>query len=62
MQFWSQSHLDITESMKLEPRELDHVEIEEQLFFGVQKELFSVHFQLTEDLDMLITFPQGKMT
>ena len=31
-------------------------------WFGVQKELFPVDIQLTEDLDMLITFPQGKMT
>ena len=31
-------------------------------WFGVQKELLPVHIQLTEDLEMLITFPQGKMT
>lgn len=43
MQFWSQSHLDITESMKLEPRELDHVEIEEQLVRCTKRTVASSH-------------------
>lgn len=31
-------------------------------WLGVQKEQFPGHIQLTEDLNMLITFPTGKMT